>query len=86
MALKINKLYIVTKDKKGHLHHFVSSKASMHLDIVLEHDIDLDVHTILEKGFIHDGHRFTANYDVRGDAVRKAHNKRRGGKSETPEV
>lgn len=79
MVKKINKLYIITKDRDGHLHHFVSDKASMHFDIILEHDIDLDKHTILEKGFLHDGHSYTANFDVRGDDVRKERNRRHGG-------
>jgi hypothetical protein len=73
----INKLYIITRDLTGHLHHYVSAKASMHGDIILEFDIDLDKHTILEKGFLHDGHLWTANFDIRGEDVRKAHAARR---------
>lgn len=74
---KISKLYIITRDQRGHIHHFVSKTASMHLDIVLEHDIDLDTNQILEKGFIHEDHHYTANLDIRGEAVRKAHQDRR---------
>lgn len=62
---KIDKLYIITRDASGKMHHFVSSKASMHADILLEFDIDLDSHTILEKGFIFKNHKITANYDIR---------------------
>lgn len=59
------KLYIITRDERGHIRHYTSAKASMHLDIVLEYDIDLDKHTILEKGFIFKNHKITANYDIR---------------------
>lgn len=62
---KIEKLYIITRDQSGKIRHFVSSKASMHADIILEFDIDLDCHTILEKGFIFKDHKITANYDIR---------------------
>ena len=77
---KIQKLYIITKDKEGHLHHYSSSKASMHLDIVLEHDIDLDKEILIEKGFIHGEHRITANFDIRGDKVRQERKKRKDGR------
>ena len=77
---KIQKLYIVTKDKEGHLHHYSSSKASMHLDIVLEHDIDLDKETLIEKGFIFSDKKITANYDIRGDKVRQERKKRKDGR------
>lgn len=62
---KVRKLYIITRDSGGHMHHFVSSKASMHFDIVIEYDIDLDKHTILEKGFIFNDHSYAANFDIR---------------------
>lgn len=62
---RLEKLYIITRDERGHIHHYTSSKASMHIDLILENDIDLDKHVILEKGFIHDGHKITANYDIR---------------------
>lgn len=73
---KIEKLYIITKDEKGHLHHYSSKRASMHSDIILEFDIDLDKHIILEKGFIQDNHFISANFDIRGDKIRQEHNKR----------
>lgn len=85
-AKKISKLYIITKDENGHLHHFVSAKAMMHLDIVLEYDIDLDRHTILEKGFIHQDHRYTANFDVRGDVARRTREARRNRKTGNDEA
>lgn len=75
----IQKLYIITQDKKGHIHHYVSSKASMHLDIVLEYDIDLDQVKILEKGFIFENHMITANYDIRGTKARQERKRRHDG-------
>lgn len=76
---KIQKLYIITKDQQGHLHHYTSSRASMHLDIVLQFDIDLDKETVIEKGFIFNDKKITANYDVRGDKVRQERKKHRDG-------
>jgi len=76
---KINKLYIITRDANGKLHHFVSATAMMHMEVVSEFDIDLDKHELVEKGFVHDGHSYTANFDIRGETVRKAHERRREG-------
>lgn len=63
--LKVERMYLITKDSDGHLHRYISSKASMHSDIISEYDIDLDEHIILEKGFIFNDHTITANYDIR---------------------
>jgi len=61
----IKKLYIITQDPDGHLHHYASSKASMHHDILLEFPIDLDKEIIVEKGFILNGCKIFASYDIR---------------------
>ena len=61
----IKKLYIITKDLSGHSHHYVSHRALMHFDVVLEFNVDLDKETILEKGFILGEHKIFASYDIR---------------------
>lgn len=61
----IKKMYVVTRDEKGHLHHYVSSKARIHSEIILEFDIDLDKQTLVQKGFILEHHRIKPNYDIR---------------------
>ena len=61
----IKKLYLITKDLTGHSHHYVSSKAMMHYDVVLEFNVDLEKEIILEKGFILGEHRIFANDDIR---------------------
>lgn len=71
----IKKMYVVTKDEKGHLHHYVSSTSRMHSEIILEFDIDLDKETLLEKGFILENHRIKANYDIRNKKSKKTKNK-----------
>ena len=76
---KIQKLYIITKDEQGHLHHYTSVKASMHLDLVLEFNIDLDRENVIEKGFILQDKKITANFDARGDSVRQERKKRKDG-------
>ena len=61
----IKKLYLITQDLNGHKHHYVSHKALMHYDVVLEIDIDLEKEKILEKGFILGEHKIYASYDIR---------------------
>ena len=60
----LKKLYIITKDDMGHWHHYVSSKAFMHYDVILEFDVDLDKETVIQKGFILDHHRIYASYSI----------------------
>lgn len=62
---KIQKLYIITKDQQGHIKHYKSATASMHLDLVVTFDIDLDKETLIEKGFIFGDKKITANWDIR---------------------
>ena len=62
---KFSKLFIVTKDAKGHLHHYMSADAVMHMDIILHYDINLDKEEIVEKGFILPDHRVVINFDIR---------------------
>ena len=62
---KIKEFFIITKDKDGHIKHYKSETASMHLDLVLQYDIDLDKETVIEKGFILNSHKIVANWDIR---------------------
>jgi hypothetical protein len=61
----IKKLYIITQDQTGHLHHYSSKSALMHADVLLEFNIDLDNEKIIEKGFILNDCKIFANYDIR---------------------
>lgn len=61
----IKKLYLITQDVTGHLHHYASSKAKMHAEVLIEFAIDLDKEIIVEKGFVLDGCKIFASYDIR---------------------